>query len=325
MDEPFDTRVVLLSALCEGTGQMASGRTTKGLVLFVAGMVFSVLGGVKGTLFKVLTLGRRPIKALPDRLNPLALVWLAIYLYSLYDAYNIASGATEDDADLLDYEEYAPPESDRAYGGANGANAAASAVGVPAGADHGAYADHGGAPGGAAQAGAGNTASPSGQTNPGTPGAGLANTGHNTTVLDQGADQLPEGKEAAAGGSGADGGANGGQGAPAPAPARAPAARGIDLSGAGLDWEAGVTKAQLMDVLGDDEQVLGVFGQYLPSDKVFHSADEALTLIPVQAWQSAQGSEWTGGDMPTTGEPSGYPDSAPGRMPPGDQSAGTIH
>ena len=78
-------------------------------------------------------------------------------------------------------------------------------------------------------------------------------------------------------------------------------------------------------MLGDDEQVLGVFGQYLPSDKVFHSADEALTLIPVQAWQSAQGSEWTGGDMPTTGEPSGYPDSAPGRMPPGDQSAGTIH
>jgi hypothetical protein len=45
----------------------------------------------------------------------------------------------------------------------------------------------------------------------------------------------------------------------------------------------------------------------------------------VQAWQSAQGREWTGGDMPTTDEPSGYPDTAAGRMPPGDQSAGTVH
>jgi hypothetical protein len=281
---------------------MASGRTTRGLVLFVAGLVFSVLGGVKGTMLKLLTFGRRPIKALPDRLNPLALVWLAIYLYSLYDAYNIASGATADDADLLDYEEYKPQESEFVYGGANGATATTPAAGATAGPDPGAQADNGGAPAGAAQPGIG------------TAGADQATIGTNVTALGQGADQVRGGNEAATGG------ANGGQGAPAPAPAR-----GIDLSGAGLDWEAGVTKAQLMDALGDDEQVRGVFGQYLPSDQVFHSADEALTLIPVQAWQSAQGREWTGGDLPTTDEPSGYPDSAAGRMPPGDQSAGTVH
>jgi hypothetical protein len=308
MDEPFDTRVVLLSALWEGTGQMASGRTTKGLVLFVVGTIFSVLGGVKGTMLKLLTFGRRPIKALPDRLNPLALVWLAIYLYSLYDAYNIASGATEDDADLLDYEEYEPQESDLEYGGPNGATAAPTPVSATAQADHGEH---------ATGTGAGSTGTQAG-------GAGLANPGNNVAALGQDADQVRGDNQAATGGSAAatDGGANGGQGAPAPAPTRP---SGVDLSGAGLDWQAGVTKAQLMDALGDDEQVRGVFGQYLPSDRVFHSADEALTLIPVQAWQSAQGREWTGGDMPTTDEPSGYPDSAAGRMPPGDQSAGTVH
>jgi hypothetical protein len=291
MDEPFDTRVVLLSALWEGTGQMASGRTTKGLVLFVAGTVFSVLGGVKGTMLKLLTFGRRPIKALPDRLNPLALVWLAIYLYSLYDAYNIASGATEDDADLLDYEEYEPQESEFDYGGGNGATAAATSRAATAQADHGEHAT----------------------------GTGAGNAG-----AQAGTDQVRSDNQAAPGGSAPapGGGANGGQGAPAPAPTRH---SGMDLSGAGLDWQAGVTKAQLMDALGDDEQVRGVFGQYLPSDKVFHSADEALTLIPVQAWQSAQGREWTGGDLPTSDQPSGYPDSAAGRMPPGDQSAGTVH
>jgi hypothetical protein len=311
---------VLLSALWEGTGQMASGRTTKGLVLFVAGTVFSVLGGVKGTMLKLLTFGRRPIKALPDRLNPLALVWLAIYLYSLYDAYNIASGATEDDADLLDYEEYEPQESEFVYGGANGANAATSAVTAPAGPET-AMAQAGG------NAATGNAATGGNAETGGATGADLANTGNNLAALGQDADQLRRGNDAAIGGSGAegDGGANGGQGAPAPAPARSPAGGGFDFSGAGLDWEAGVTKAQLMDALGDDEQVLGVFGQYLPSDKVFHSADEALTLIPVQAWQSAQGREWTGGDLPTSDQPTGYPDSAAGRMPPGDQSAGTVH
>ncbi|HMA36708.1 MAG TPA: hypothetical protein VKY74_19795, partial [Chloroflexia bacterium] len=64
--------------------------------------------------------------------------------------------------------------------------------------------------------------------------------------------------------------------------------------------------------------------QYLPADRSFHSADEALNLIPVQAWQDAQGQAWTGGDLPTANEPSGYLDSAAGRMPPGDQSAGTV-
>src|SRR5579859_4113422 len=110
MDEPLDKRTLLLSALWGGAGQLASGRTERGLILVIASTVFSILGGVLGVKLKLLTGGRRPIRALPATLNPLALVWLGIYLYSLYDAYNIATGADAEDADLLDYEEYTPQD-----------------------------------------------------------------------------------------------------------------------------------------------------------------------------------------------------------------------
>jgi len=103
----------------------------------------------------------------------------------------------------------------------------------------------------------------------------------------------------------------------------AEANRAFDFSSLGFPWEEGITKAQLLDLLGDDPQVLGVFGQYLPSDRVFHTEEEVLTLIPVQAWQSAQGRTWTGGDLPNSDQPTGYGDSAAGRLPPGETSADT--
>ncbi|MGI8588971.1 MAG: hypothetical protein ACR2M0_15000 [Chloroflexia bacterium] len=260
MDEPFDTKTVLLSALWEGTGQLAAGKTTKGLILFGAGSLFGVLGGVVGTMLKLLTFGRRPIKALPDKLNPLALVWLGIYLYSLYDAYNIAAGTEDEEAELLDYEEYVPE--------------VLLASQTPA-------------------------------TQP--------SSDRNGTGLDQVAavyeeqriaheEYVPE----------------------VPLASQAPAATaGASGSSTDLDWAAGVNKEQLMAALGDDEQVRGVYGQYLPSETLFHSLAEADNLIPVQAWQDAQGSTWTGGEQPPSDGAGGYLDSAAGQMPPGDQTEQT--
>jgi hypothetical protein len=115
MDEPFDRQTLLLSAAQPGLGQLASGRGERGLILLALSLVFGILGGVDGTLLKLVTGGRRPIRALPDRLNPLALIWAGIYAYNLYDAYNIASGLDEEDADLLDYEEYTPGDTAESY------------------------------------------------------------------------------------------------------------------------------------------------------------------------------------------------------------------
>src|SRR5436305_1952720 len=93
MDEQFDKRALLLSALLPGLGQLTSGNTSKGLVMIAADLTLSGASGVLALLLRVLTFGRRPIKALPTRLNLLAVGWLAFYLYNLYDAYNLASGA----------------------------------------------------------------------------------------------------------------------------------------------------------------------------------------------------------------------------------------
>ena len=123
-----------------------------------------------------------------------------------------------------------------------------------------------------------------------------------------------------------DGSGGAGPGAlPAP-PAARPARSAATAAGGdtALDWAGGVTKARLLEVVGDDEQARNVYGQYLPAERVFHSSDEVDNLIPQQAWQDAQGETWTGGDLPTTDEPSGYSDSVAGRMPPGDQTTETL-
>ena len=126
MEEPVNKRVLLLSALWAGAGQIAAGRGPRGAILLVVATALQVFGGVTGSLLKALTGGRRPLKALPDKLNPLALLWFGVYVYNLYDAYNIASGADEDDLDLLDYEEYTPQPGSGATSGAGAALAGAA-------------------------------------------------------------------------------------------------------------------------------------------------------------------------------------------------------
>ena len=358
MDEPFDRQTVLLSAVQPGLGQLASGHTERGLILIALDLVFGALSGVIGTLLKVLTLGRRPIKALPDRLNPLALIWLAIYLYNLYDAYNIAAGADDDDADLLDYEEYAPGDTAEAYSAqagsaapsAGNSTAVASAppatavapVAAPAAADRPAgdsapaanaapsrtsLSDHtnGSAPVNTPPA----VVEPAARVDPPPTAAQkpAAAPVPSQTGLDTASPATDAGDRMAAevaalqgmSDSGAVGpGASRDTSTTSSTPNRAAT---LNLGGSDLDWAVGVSKAQLMAALGDDPQVIGTFGNYLPSDRLFHSIDEALDLIPEQAWQDAQGRTWTGAAIPDGEEPSGYRDSAAGRLPAGDTTA----
>ena len=357
MDEPFDRQTVLLSAVQPGLGQLASGHTERGLILIALDLVFGALSGVIGTLLKVLTLGRRPIKALPDRLNPLALIWLAIYLYNLYDAYNIAAGADDDDADLLDYEEYAPGDTAEAYSAQAGSASppaststavasappanAVSPVAAPAAADHPAgdsrpaanaapsrttLRDHtnGSAPASTppavvepARVDPPTTAAQKPAAAPLSSQDGL-DTASSATVAD-----ARMAAEVAALQEMSDSGAVGPGASRDTSTTSSTANRTatLDLGGSDLDWAVGVSKAQLMDALGDDPQVIGTFGNYLPSDRLFHSIDEALDLIPEQAWQDAQGRTWTGAAIPDGEEPSGYRDSAAGRLPAGDTTA----
>ena len=302
MEEPFDRQTMVLSAAYEGLGQLASGRTQKGLVLFGAGTILGVLSGVTGTLLRLLTFGR--LRVGPQRLNPLALAWLGVYLYNLYDAYNIASGA-EDEEDLFDYEEYEPQDTPAADGGASTAESGAGTTGATAAGTPAVAAGTGASSAGAQPTLAAVSFDGAGEQAPASSAATAA----------------PGSIETAPGAADAAPAADAAQTAASSAPPSGGALAGRRLAlGGELDWDQGVTKAQLMEALGDDEQVRGVFGQYLPSDRVFKSEDEALNLIPTQAWQSAQGREWTGGELPTAEGPTGYLDSAAGRMPPGDQS-----
>ncbi len=370
MDEPFDRQTVLLSAVQPGLGQLASGHTERGLILIALDLVFGSLSGVIGTLLKVLTFGRRPIKALPDRLNPLALIWLAVYLYNLYDAYNIAAGADDDDADLLDYEEYTPGDTVEAYSAQAGsadlptsssaaastpaATAAAPAT-VPTMADPPAsdsrpernsahsstsLSDHTNGsvptntpPSGIEQDGSANQTTTADQETAVSAVSSQADTDADQATAAQSQADMDTAASATAGGNSVadevaalqamgDGAAGPGASRDIAAtrlPSQRPAPLNLDKSE--LDWAAGVSKAQLMDALGDDPQVIGTFGNYLPSDRLFHSIDEAMDLIPEQAWQDAQGRTWTGADIPDGDEPSGYRDSAAGRLPAGDTTA----
>ncbi len=375
MDEPFDRQTVLLSALQPGLGQLASGRTERAIILIALDLVFGALSGVLGVLLKVLTFGRRPIKALPDRLNPLALIWLAIYLYNLYDAYNIAAGADDDDADLLDYEEYTPGDTAEAHAAQAGStnppagnlappamvpaspNAPAATANRPVdgftsttpGTDAGAVGADKPADDTAAKADRipSNTAPVTAtQDLSVAPGTTAAHSAPATQAQDQGgtaadAAAASAGRVAdevaalqAIGGSGVGGpgvsrdvsGGNAGSAASSPATSKsggsgAGHAPAFNFGETTLDWAAGVSKAQLLTALGDDPQVIGTFGNYLPADRLFHSFDEATDLIPEQAWQDAQGRNWTGADIPDGEEPSGYRESVTGQMPAGDTTA----
>ena len=63
-----------------------------------------------------------------------------------------------------------------------------------------------------------------------------------------------------------------------------------------VDWGRGLTKAELVGLVQDDQALHNLLGQYL-ADQTFHSQAEALQLIPAQAWQDAQGDAWRGGEV----------------------------
>ncbi len=65
----------------------------------------------------------------------------------------------------------------------------------------------------------------------------------------------------------------------------------------GVDWSRGVTKADLLDRVGEDEALRNLIGQYV-AEGTYFSTDDVLTVIPEQAWQDAQGGTWRGGETP---------------------------
>ncbi len=258
----------------------------------------------------------------------------------MYDAYTIAAGADEDE-DLFDYEEYEPPELDLQDALANltagGADLAAGGSGVTLGDDTPAGPTNpkpAGTAKGASQAPAGASTGPNGaaaNASASQPmGLDLANAGNAVAALGQAADQLDTGGSAVGQGTvqanqGPIGPIDdqrpnvaGGRATTAGPIAPAEANREFDFSTLGIQWDKGITKTELLDLLGDDERIQGVFGHYLPTGKTFYAPQEVLTLIPVQAWQAAQGKAWTGGDLPGGDVPTHFGDSAAGRIPPGD-------
>lgn len=61
-----------------------------------------------------------------------------------------------------------------------------------------------------------------------------------------------------------------------------------------IDWSSGVTKDAIMRHLaGRDEALRTMVNAYVPEGS-YHAAEDAITLIPEQAWQDVQGDTWRG-------------------------------
>lgn len=77
-------------------------------------------------------------------------------------------------------------------------------------------------------------------------------------------------------------------------------------------WSKGVTHAELVGMVQDDDALSNVIGQYVAIG-VYHGPDEVLNVIPAQAWQDAQGDRWGGGVPPDDAQDdSGYAESPAG-------------
>ncbi len=64
-----------------------------------------------------------------------------------------------------------------------------------------------------------------------------------------------------------------------------------------IGWDRGVTKAELLDRLRDEDGPRQVINLYLPEGTYF-SPEDVLNVLPAQAWQDAQGMTWRGGEPP---------------------------
>ena len=65
-------------------------------------------------------------------------------------------------------------------------------------------------------------------------------------------------------------------------------------------WADGVTKQDIVGFVQSDDALHTLIEEYLPAER-FTALDDVLTLIPVQAWQDAQGDEWRGAESEEAG------------------------
>ena len=76
-----------------------------------------------------------------------------------------------------------------------------------------------------------------------------------------------------------------------------------------IGWERGVTKADLLARLVDEDGPRQVVDLYLPEGTYF-SPEDVLNVLPAQAWQDAQGMIWRGGEPPVVASvQTGFADS----------------
>ncbi|HEU5434378.1 MAG TPA: hypothetical protein VFU81_22080 [Thermomicrobiales bacterium] len=68
-----------------------------------------------------------------------------------------------------------------------------------------------------------------------------------------------------------------------------------------LTWTAGVTKDDLLERLAEQDDVWRTMVDHYLADGTYYAAYEVMDLIPEEAWQSAQGDVWRGGEMPNLG------------------------
>ena len=61
----------------------------------------------------------------------------------------------------------------------------------------------------------------------------------------------------------------------------------------GLDWSQGVDKSALLREVAGDEALTRIIDDYVAEGQ-YADAEQVLTVIPVQAWQDAQGDVWRG-------------------------------
>jgi len=61
----------------------------------------------------------------------------------------------------------------------------------------------------------------------------------------------------------------------------------------GMDWSEGADKSALLRQVAGDEALTRIVDDYVAEGQ-YKDAEHVLTVIPVQAWQDAQGDVWRG-------------------------------
>jgi hypothetical protein len=89
-----------------------------------------------------------------------------------------------------------------------------------------------------------------------------------------------------------------------------------------VDWGDGLSKAEVVLAVEDDEALRNLVGQYV-AEGYYRTPAEVLNVIPEQAWQDAQGDAWHGGDTyDIAGTKSGFRESRVARDHPNSSTSG---